>query len=180
MASTEVGLPSCTPFKAVRLPPGPMFVWLPRIAVLLEKTAKALLPIFSVPPTARRAALVELAGLLRVADDEVAGCSHGSCPRHGPRDQPGCLQRGAAGNGKRTAGGQSAGQDERALVDRDRAAGDVDRTERQLPAAALADGPRAVDRPGVGAGRRLIEDQRGVVGNAPLQAGGRALERPGG
>ena len=100
--------------------------------------------------------------------------------RDGPRDQPGGLQRGAAGNGERTAAGQSAGQDERALVDRDRAAGDVDRPERQLPAAALADHPRAADRPGVGAVRRLVEHQRGVVGNAPLQAGGGALERPGG
>ena len=35
VASTEAGLPSCAPFKAVRLPPGPMFVWLPRIAVSL-------------------------------------------------------------------------------------------------------------------------------------------------
>ena len=43
---------------------------------------------------------------------------------------------------------------------------------------ALAHDPRAVDRPGVGAVCRLVEHQRGVVGNAPLQADGRAPSVP--
>ena len=150
------------------------------MAVLLEEDSERVVADVERATHTRCAALIELAGLLRVADDEVAACRHGSCSCHGPPDQPRCFQCGAAGNGKRTAGGQSAGQDERALVDRDWAVCDVDRTECQLPAAALADGSRTADRPGVGAARRLIEHQRGVVGNAPLQAGGRTLERPGG